>query len=61
MLQNHFSVDLLTFTEQILNGKLHFLCSVFKKFDVSVFQFYMLIYLPFLKIYLKQLKLQIVS
>ena len=24
-----FPVDLVTFTEEILNGKLHFLCSVF--------------------------------
>ena len=24
----HFPADLVTFTEEILNGKLHFLCSV---------------------------------
>ena len=27
MLHNEFSVHLITFTEEILNGKLHFLCS----------------------------------
>ena len=27
-----FPADLVTFTEEILNGKLHFLCSVSKKY-----------------------------
>ena len=27
-IKNKFSADLVTFTEEILNGKLHFLCSV---------------------------------
>ena len=26
---SHFPADLVTFTEEILNGKLHFLCSDF--------------------------------
>ena len=33
----YFHADLLTFTEEALNGKLHFLCSVFSKalFDLG--------------------------
>ena len=27
-----FTTDLLTFTEEILNGKLHFMCSVTNKY-----------------------------
>ena len=30
------SVDLVTFTEEILNGKLHFLCSVNVEFQMKV-------------------------
>ena len=30
-----FPVDLATFTEEILNGKLHFLCSVYTNEDVN--------------------------
>ena len=29
------TADLVTFTEEILNGKLHFLCSVSRTFDKS--------------------------
>ena len=27
-----FSADLVTFTEEILNGKLHFLCNAYREF-----------------------------
>ena len=33
-----FTVDLVTFTEEILNGKLHFLCSVRSLVKVSINQ-----------------------
>ena len=29
------TVDLVTFTEEIINGKLHFLCSVFEREDLG--------------------------
>ena len=29
-----FTADLVTFTEKILNGKLHFLCSVMRSLNV---------------------------
>ena len=28
---SQFTADLITFTEEILNGKLHFLCTVFDR------------------------------
>ena len=30
-----FSVDLVTFTDEILNGKLHFLCSDYKSTNID--------------------------
>ena len=36
-LNAQFSADLVTFTEEILNGKLHFLCSVIRRSSLEVY------------------------
>ena len=36
----HFPADLVTFTEEILNGKLHFLCSDVYPFVHWILNFY---------------------
>ena len=42
MLPNlQFPLDLVIFTEEILNGKLHFLCSVRQTIHLNIFQRYL--------------------
>ena len=35
-LNAQFPADLVTFTDEILNGKLHFFCAVHELYDISV-------------------------